>query len=110
MKTFSAKPKDVTRVWYVLDASEVSLGRLATKAAQLLIGKGKPQFTHHIDCGDYVIVVNAKQLILTGNKLRDKILYRHSNYPGGLKERSIEEQMSKDPTKVIEHAIRGMLP
>ncbi len=110
MKTYSAKPSDVTRVWFVLDASEAPLGRLATKAAQLLMGKGKPQFTHHIDCGDYVIVVNASDLIVTGNKRATKNYYSHSGYPGALKQRSLDEQMQRDPNKVIEAAIRGMLP
>ncbi len=110
MKTYSAKPTDVTRSWYVLDASEVPMGRLATVAAQLLIGKGKPQFTQHIDCGDYVIVINAKKLVATGAKHDQKVYYRHSNYPGGLKARTLSEQIDRDPTKAIEHAIRGMLP
>ncbi len=110
MKTYSAKPADVTRAWYVVDASEVSLGRLSTKVAQLLTGKGKPQFTRHIDCGDFVVVVNAKYLVVTGNKLLAKKYYRHSGYPGGIKQRTLEEQMSTDPTEVIIHAVRGMIP
>lgn len=110
MRTYSAKPTDVARLWYVLDAAEVPLGRLSTVAAQLLTGKGKPQFTRHIDCGDYVIVINAKDLVVTGNKLAAKTYYRHSGYPGGLRERSLQEQLDKDPRAVIEHAIRGMLP
>jgi large subunit ribosomal protein L13 len=110
MKTYSAKPTDVTRKWYVLDASEAPLGRLATVAATLLTGKGKPQFTKHIDCGDYVIVVNADKLVVTGNKLEDKMYYRHSGYPGGLKEAQLKEVMAKDSTMVITKAIRGMLP
>ncbi|HVC36088.1 MAG TPA: 50S ribosomal protein L13 [Candidatus Dormibacteraeota bacterium] len=110
MKTYSAKPSDVQRKWYVIDASEDSLGRLATKVATLLTGKGKPQFTHHIDCGDYVIVTNAKNMKVTGDKLKQKFYYRHSGYPGGLKTISLAEQMNNDPSKVIVHAIRGMLP
>jgi large subunit ribosomal protein L13 len=110
MKTYSAKPTDVTRKWYVLDASEAPLGRLATHAATLLTGKGKPQFTHHIDCGDYVIVVNADKLVVTGGKLDDKMYYRHSGYPGGLKERNLKAQMEKDSTAAVIKAIRGMLP
>jgi len=110
MKTYSAKPADVVRKWYVLDASETTLGRVATKAASLLLGKGKPQFTHHIDCGDYVIVVNANNLVVTGNKLEEKKYYRHSGHAGNLRERSLQEQMNLDPTKVIETAVRGMLP
>jgi large subunit ribosomal protein L13 len=110
MKTYSAKPTDVTRVWYVLDASEAPLGRVATKAATLLLGKGKPQFTKHIDTGDYVIVINAQNLQVTGGKEDKKIYYRHSNFPGGLKEITMRKQMAKDPTEVLFHAIRGMLP
>jgi large subunit ribosomal protein L13 len=110
MKTFSAKPTDVTRKWYVLDASELPLGRLSTVAASLLTGKGKPSFTKHIDVGDYVIVVNADKLVVTGDKMEKKIYYRHSNYPGGLTETKLRHQMDKDSRTVIEHAIRGMLP
>lgn len=110
MKTYSAKPTDVTREWYVVDASEVPLGRLATQVAQLLTGKGKPQFTQHIDCGDYVIVINADQLQVTGNKLEDKMYYHHSHYPGGLKETTLKKQMVKDASAPVVHAVRGMLP
>jgi large subunit ribosomal protein L13 len=110
MKTYSAKPSDVSRVWYIVDASEAPLGRVATKIATLLIGKGKTQFTHHIDCGDYVIVINAAQLVSTGDKLNKKIYYRHSSYPGGLKETTLGEAQEKDPTFAITHAVRGMLP
>lgn len=110
MKTFSAKPSDVTRVWYVVDASELPLGRLSTKVAALLMGKGKPSFTQHIDTGDYVIVINAENLVVTGKKLEDKKYYRHSNYPGGLKESNLKFELEKDPTKVIRHSVRGMLP
>lgn len=110
MKTYSAKPTDVTREWYVVDASEVPLGRLATQVAQLLTGKGKPQFTSHIDCGDYVVVINADQLQVTGDKQESKMYYHHSHYPGGLKETSLKKQMVKDSTAPVIHAIRGMLP
>ncbi len=110
MKTYSAKPTDVTRKWYVVDASTASLGRLSTEVATLLLGKGKPQFTHHIDCGDYVIVINAANLKVTGDKLNKKIYYRHSNYPGGLKETALKDQIAKSPESVIVHAVRGMLP
>jgi large subunit ribosomal protein L13 len=110
MKTYSAKPSDVTRVWYVVDASEASLGRVSTKIAELLIGKGKPQFTHHIDCGDYVVVINASQIKTTGKKMTDKMYYSHSSYPGGLKEATLSQKMEKDPASVIIHAVRGMLP
>lgn len=109
-KTYSAKPADVTRQWYVVDASEATLGRVATQVATLLTGKGKPQFTKHIDCGDYVIVINAKNLKVTGDKLRTKKYYHHSGHPGGLHERTLSEQLELDPTKAVEHAIRGMLP
>jgi len=110
MKTYSAKPSDVTRSWYVVDASEASLGRVATQVATLLTGKGKPQFTKHIDCGDYVVVINAKDLKVTGDKLTAKKYYHHSGFPGGLRERTLQEQLELDPTKVLEHAVRGMLP
>ena len=110
MKTYSAKPTDVTRAWYVIDASEAPLGRVATKAATLLTGKEKPQFTKHIDCGDYVIVINAGNLQVTGDKMNKKIYYRHSNFPGGIKQRTLTEQMELDPTEVLTHAVRGMLP
>lgn len=110
MKTYSAKPSDVTRKWYVLDASEVSLGRLSTVAATLLLGKNKPQFTSHIDTGDYVIVINAANVKVTGGKLNKKIYYKHSNYPGGLKETPLKDKLEMDPEYVITHSIRGMLP
>jgi large subunit ribosomal protein L13 len=110
MKTYSAKPSDVTRKWYVVNASEVPLGRLSTVVAQLLLGKGKPQFTKHIDVGDFVVVTNAENLVVTGKKMVQKKYYHHSHYAGGLKELRLEEQMEKDPTKVIFHSIRGMLP
>ncbi len=110
MKTFSAKPTDVERKWYLIDASSAPLGRVSTTAATLLLGKGKPQFTKHIDVGDYVVIVNAANLVVTGNKLKDKKYYHHSGYPGGLRERRLEEQLERDPTKVILHAVRGMLP
>src|SRR5204863_6241480 len=98
MKTYSAKPTDVNRVWYVVDASEAPLGRLATKIATLLTGKGKPQFTKHIDTGDFVIVINAEQTVTTGDKLNKKIYYRHSGFPGGIKQATLAEKMEKDPT------------
>jgi len=110
MKTYSAKPTEVNRQWYIVDASEAPLGRLATQVATLLTGKGKPMFTHHIDCGDFVVITNAKDLVVTGKKLQDKKYYRHSQYPGGLKEASLAQKMEKDPTAVITQAVRGMLP
>lgn len=110
MKTYSAKPSDVTREWYVVDASDATLGRLSTQIATLLTGKGKPMFTHHIDVGDFVVVVNADNLVVTGNKMEDKMYYRHSNYPGGLTETQLKDKMAKDSTDVIFKAVRGMLP
>lgn len=110
MKTYSQKPAEVTRKWYVIDASEATLGRLSTVVASLLIGKGKPSVTAHVDGGDYVIVINADRLVVTGKKLEDKIYYRHSHYPGGLKEASLKEKMAKDSTEPITLAVRGMLP
>jgi large subunit ribosomal protein L13 len=110
MKTFSAKPTDVTRKWYVIDASEAPMGRVATKAAVLLTGKEKPQFTQHIDTGDFVIVINTDNLKVTGDKMEKKKYYRHSGFPGGLTETTLGTQMEKDSTAPIIHAIRGMLP
>ena len=111
MKTFSAKPSDVTRKWYVIDAAEAPLGRVATKVATLLTGKGKPQFTQHIDTGDFVVIINAGNLNVTGNKLENKMYYRHSGYPGGLKEASLKDVLSgKTPERAIYEAVRGMLP
>jgi large subunit ribosomal protein L13 len=110
VKTYSAKPSDVARKWYVIDASEAPLGRVATQIATMLTGKDKPMFTKHIDCGDYVVVVNAKDAAVTGNKLDTKMYYRHSHYPGGLKEATMREKQEKDPTFAIIHAVRGMLP
>ncbi|HUD10062.1 MAG TPA: 50S ribosomal protein L13 [Candidatus Saccharimonadales bacterium] len=110
MKTFSAKPTDVTRSWYILDATEAPIGRVATRAARLLLGKDKPQFTHHIDCGDYVIITNTDNLVATGDKLNKKIYYRYSGYPSGLKSATLSEKIATDSTEVLLHAIRGMLP
>ncbi len=110
MKTYSAKPADVNRKWYVVDASEDTMGRVATKVAKLLTGKDKPMFTHHIDTGDYVVVINADKVKVTGNKMWTKMYYHHSGHPGGLKEATMEEKMAKDPTHAIFHAVRGMLP
>lgn len=109
-KTYSAKPSDVTRVWYVVDAADAPLGRISTQIATLLTGKGKPQFTSHIDCGDFVVVVNARNIQVTGKKTTDKMYYKHSGYPGGLRERTFTEQMNLDPTEIIFKSVRGMLP
>jgi large subunit ribosomal protein L13 len=110
MKTYSQKSAEVTRKWVQLDASEAPLGRLATTIAKYLIGKYKPTYTAHVDGGDYVVVTNAGKLVVTGNKLEDKKYYHHSGYPGGIKERTLAEQIQRDPTKVIYDAVAGMLP
>jgi large subunit ribosomal protein L13 len=110
MNTYSAKPSDVTRKWYVVDASETTLGRVATQVATLLTGKGKPMFTSHIDCGDFVVVINADKLQVTGAKMTDKMYYNHSGYPGGLRERQLKDVVEKDSSEVILQAVRGMLP
>jgi large subunit ribosomal protein L13 len=110
MKTYSAKPTDVTRKWYVVDASEAPIGRVATQIATLLTGKRKPMFTKHIDCGDYVVVINAANVHVTGNKMDTKMYYHHSGHPGGLTETSMRDALAKDPTKAIFAAVRGMLP
>src|SRR5215475_14686428 len=107
MKTYSAKPGEVTREWYVVDADGQTLGRLATQIADRLRGKGKPVFTPHVDTGDFVVVVNADKIAVTGNKLDDKMYYRHSGYPGGLKQRSLREQLERRPTEVLRKAVKG---
>lgn len=110
MKTYSIKPKEIDRHWYLLDATNQVLGRLATRIAQLLMGKHKPIFSRHLDTGDYVVVINASKISVTGDKLKQKSYYRHSGYPGGLKVRNLEELLQSQPQKVIEHAVKGMLP
>ncbi len=110
MKTYSQKPAEVTRKWVLIDASQAPLGRVATTIAKYLIGKYKPTYTAHIDGGDYVVVINADKLVVTGNKLEDKKYYHHSGFPGGIKERTLQEQLNRDSTKVIYDAVRGMLP
>lgn len=110
MKTYNLRPRNIKRQWHLIDASEVPLGRLATVAARLLIGKDKADITPHIDNGDCVVVINSDQLIVTGSKRTKKTYYRHSGFPGGLRSRTLNEQMDIDSTKIIEHAIRGMLP
>ena len=109
-KTYSQKPSEVNRRWIILDASTAPLGRLANAAAKYLIGKYKPTYTPHIDGGDYVVVVNASKLIVTGNKEEDKKYYRHSGYPGGIKEASLAEIRAKRPERIVEEAIKGMIP
>jgi large subunit ribosomal protein L13 len=110
MKTYSAKPTEVTRDWYIVDAAGQTLGRLATLIATHLTGKHKAMYTTHIDCGDNVVVINAAQIVVTGNKLQDKKYYRHSGYPGGIKEVSLEKMMATHPERAITNAITGMLP
>lgn len=110
MKTYSAKPAEITRDWWVVDAEGQTLGRLASRIALVLRGKHKPIYTPHIDTGDYVIIINADKIKVTGNKLDDKIYYRHSGYPGGLYERTLREQLARFPERPIEIAVRGMLP
>lgn len=110
MKTYSTKMSDIERKWHVIDASGKVLGRLATEAASLLMGKHKPIFTPHLDTGDFVIVINADKVRITGDKAKQKLYYRHSGYPGGLKSISLEKTMQTKPTRVIEHAVKGMLP
>ncbi len=110
MKTFMQAKETVERNWYVIDAASKPLGRVATKAAHILRGKHKPTYTPHIDCGDYVIIINAKEVLLTGNKLEDKKYYNHSGYPGGLRERTAKVMIEKYPEEMLERAVKGMLP
>ena len=110
MKTYSPKAKDIKREWRVIDAADKTLGRIATQIANLLMGKHKPIYAPHIDTGDYVVVINAARVKVTGKKAEQKIYYRHTGYPGGLKSPSFKEVFSKDPARVIELAIKGMLP
>ena len=110
MRTYSPKPGEITRRWHVIDATDVVLGRLASHTAQLLRGKHKPIFAPHVDTGDFVIIVNASKVALTGNKRTQKVAYSHSGYPGGLKQTGYEELLAKRPDKAVELAVRGMLP
>lgn len=110
LKTYYAKPAEVEREWLLVDATDIPLGRLASEVASILRGKRKPQYTPHVDTGDFVIVVNASKVKLTGNKLADKKKYRHSGYPGGLKETRIADILAKRPERMIESAVKGMLP
>ncbi len=109
-KTFRLSEKAMERSWHVLDAATVPLGRLASEASKLLLGKHKPTYEPHLPMGDFVVVINASQIALTGTKLTDKIYYRHTGHPGGLRERSVQEQLDRDPRRVIEKAVKGMLP
>ncbi len=110
MKTFSAKSSEVKRDWYVVDASDKVLGRLASEIAHRLRGKHKPEYTPHVDTGDYIVVVNAEKIAVTGNKENDKVYYHHTGHPGGIKSTSFKDMIAKHPTRVIEIAVKGMLP
>jgi large subunit ribosomal protein L13 len=110
MKTWNAKPGEVERRWHLVDAEGQNLGRLATRIADTLRGKDKPQYTPHVDTGDFVVVVNAEKIAVTGKKLDDKVYYRHSGYPGGLRSRTLREELERRPTEVLRRAVKGMLP
>lgn len=110
MSTFLQKKENIERKWYVVDATGLPLGRVASKVATVLRGKHKPTYTPYVDCGDYVIVINAEKVLLTGNKLNDKMYYNHSGYPGGLRERNAKTMISDYPEEMMERAIKGMLP
>lgn len=110
MRTFTQKQKEIARNWYVVDAEGETLGRLASRIAPILKGKHKPVYTPHMDCGDYVIIVNAEKVRVTGRKMDQKLYYRHSGYPGGLRSISLRDQLAKHPERVLQAAIRGMLP
>ncbi len=110
MKTFSAKPETVKRDWYVIDSTDKVLGRVATEIARRLRGKHKPEYTPHVDTGDYIIVINADKIAVTGQKEWDKMYYHHTGYPGGIKSVSLDKQRDKHPERIIESAVRGMLP
>jgi large subunit ribosomal protein L13 len=110
MKTYTAKPGEIEREWFLVDAEGQTLGRLATRIADTLRGKGKPQYTPHVDTGDFVVVVNAEKIAVTGSKLDSKMYYRHSGYPGGLRQRTLREQLERRPTEVLRVAVKGMLP
>ena len=109
-KTYNAKPGEIERLWYVVDAEGKTLGRLATQIADTLRGKRKPHYTPHVDTGDFVVVVNAEKIHVTGKKLDEKMYYRHSGYPGGLRKRTLREELERRPTEVLRKAVRGMLP
>jgi len=110
MKTFSAKPHEVERGWYIVDAAGQVLGRVATEIARRLRGKHKPEFTPHVDTGDYIVVVNADKLRVTGNKTKDKLYHRHTTYPGGIRTTNFEKLHAKHPERVLQLAVKGMLP
>jgi large subunit ribosomal protein L13 len=110
MKTVSTRPQDVDRTWFVVDAEDKTLGRLATEIAHRLRGKHKPEYTPHVDTGDYIVVVNAEKVRVTGNKFDDKMYYRHSGYPGGIKEMNFKDMQDRHPERIVEKAVKGMLP
>ena len=110
MKTFSAKPAEVKREWYVIDATDKVLGRVATEIAHRLRGKHKPEYTPHVDTGDHIVVINAEKIAVTGNKEEAKIYYRHTGFPGGIKDVNVRQLREKAPTRILENAVRGMLP
>ena len=110
MKSYMARPHEVERKWHLIDAEGQTLGRLATEIARLLRGKNKPQYTPHIDTGDFVVVVNAEKVVVTGNKVEQKVYYRHTGYPGGLRETSFEAMLERKPTEILRRAVRGMMP
>jgi large subunit ribosomal protein L13 len=110
MKSYMARPLEVERKWYVVDAEGQTLGRLATEIATILRGKSKPQYTPHVDTGDFVVVVNAEKVVVTGRKAEQKVYRRHSGYPGGLKETSYERMMERRPTEILRRAVKGMMP
>jgi large subunit ribosomal protein L13 len=110
MKTYNTKPSDIKREWHVIDASDKVLGKVATEATRLLMGKHKPVFTHNLDTGDYVVIINAAKVRVTGGKAAQKFYYSHSGYPGGFKSTNFEKMMQAHPTRAIEHAVKGMLP
>ena len=110
MKTYYAKPGEVQREWLLVDATDMTLGRLASAVAQILRGKNKPTYTPHVDTGDFVVVINCDKIKVTGAKVTDKVYYRYTNHPGGLRQETFQEAMAKHPERVIEHAVKGMLP
>lgn len=110
MKTFSAKTHEIVRKWFVVDAKDLILGRVASEVAKYLRGKHKPEFTPHVDCGDFIVVTNARYIAVTGNKIKDKKYYRHSGYPGGIYETSLGDMQEKFPCRSLEKAVKGMLP
>ena len=110
MKTYYAKPGEVQREWLLVDATDMTLGRLASAVAQILRGKNKPTYTPHVDTGDFVVVFNCDKIKVTGAKVTDKVYYRYTNHPGGLRQETFQEAMAKHPERVIQHAVKGMLP